>query len=547
MFSEGVRLFHTVRYLRPVQILGRVWFKVYRPRVDLSPSPARRVPAEVRAARLPGQATLLRPWLFRFLNEEHALVAPQDWDDPAIAKLWRYNLHYFDDLKVRAAAQRAEWHQQLLLRWVRENPPARGTGWEPYPTSLRIVNWIKWALAGNSLPAPCLQSLAVQGRWLSRRLEVHLLGNHLLANAKALVFAGAFFYGHEADAWFNRGLAILQRQLAEQILTDGGHFERSPMYHAIVLEDVLDLIQLAAQYPGRLEAAIVEGWRSVARRMLSWLGSMTHPDGEIALFNDAAFDIAPNLAALKAYADGLEVSVPNQEHQAVVCLADSGYVRSHIGQAVLIADVGEIGPDYLPGHAHADSLSFELSLDGCRLLVDGGTSTYATSAERLRQRGTGSHNTVVVDGRDSSEVWDSFRVARRARPLAVHVRQSSNVVELEGGHDGYRRLPGRVTHRRRWRLDDAGLLVQDRLEGEPKTAEAFFNLAPDVAVVRLDPSHLILHGAIPEVRVQIVGGEASVERSEWHCRFGAPQPTARIRVRMVGNQLTTAFVWQRAV
>ena len=137
-----------------------------------------------------------------------------------------------------------------------ENPPGQGNGWEPYPTSLRIVNWIKWALSppeprggfepgglpvragvgvlqgleGHEttprqiLPPDCLHSLAVQARWLRRRLEYHLLGNHLFANAKALVFAGAFFVGPEGAAgamarepaqWLALGQRLLRRELAE--------------------------------------------------------------------------------------------------------------------------------------------------------------------------------------------------------------------------------------------------------------------------------------------------------------------------------------------
>ena len=79
-----------------------------------------------------------------------------------------------------------------------------------------------------------------------------------------------------------------------------------------------------------------------------------------------------------------------------------------------LLDVAPVGPDYLPGHAHADTLSFELSLFGQRVLVNSGTSQYEAGPERSRQRGTAAHNTVIVDGHDSSEVWAGFRVARRA-------------------------------------------------------------------------------------------------------------------------------------
>src|SRR5258708_27434423 len=142
----------------------------------------------------------------------------------------------------------------------------------------------------------------------------------------------------------------------------------------------------------------------------------------------------------------------------------------------MIADVGEIGPDHLPGHAHADTLSFEVSVRGEGVLVNAGTSTYEVSAGRQRQRGTAAHNTVVVDGVDSSEVWSSFRVARRARPLAVSWGRDGAALWLSAGHEGYRRLPGKVIHRRHWRLDPQGLVVEDVLEGQYTSAEARFHV-----------------------------------------------------------------------
>nr|AIA14495.1 Unknown Function [uncultured bacterium] len=172
----------------------------------------------------------LSPTRFRFLNAEREVLTQADWNAAGVDKLWLYNLHYFDDLNAADAGARSAWHRASIEKWIAENPPDTGNGWEPYTLSLRIVNWIKWALAGNALTPTALHSLAVQCRYLSRRLEYHLLGNHLFANAKALVFAGLFFEGPEADAWLRTGLDILRREVPEQVLPDGGHFERSPMY-----------------------------------------------------------------------------------------------------------------------------------------------------------------------------------------------------------------------------------------------------------------------------------------------------------------------------
>ena len=93
------------------------------------------------------------------------------------------------------------------------------------------------------------------------------------------------------------------------------------------------------------------------------------------------------------------------------------------GEAVLLIDVAPIGPDYLPGHAHADTLSYELSLYGKRVLVNSGTSRYGSGPKRDWERSTAAHNTVEVDGQSSSETWSGFRVARRAYPFDVLVEQ----------------------------------------------------------------------------------------------------------------------------
>src|SRR6266516_7225106 len=188
--------YHTLRHLRPSQFVGRAWFALYRPRPDTSPPPRRR---QIKAAVFPlpplREASLVEENVFRFLNVERSLSDSAVWNDPAADRLWLYNLHYFDDLNAAGRGRRRAWHERLVARWITENPPGSGAGWEPYPLSLRFVNWIKWACSGFSLSDAAVHSLAVQARYLRGRLEYHLLGNHLVANAKALVFANLFFNG----------------------------------------------------------------------------------------------------------------------------------------------------------------------------------------------------------------------------------------------------------------------------------------------------------------------------------------------------------------
>ncbi len=458
--------YHTLRHLRPSQVVGWAWFAFHRPRPDTSPAPRRR---QIAAAVFPlpplREGSLVEENVFRFLNITRPLSDAADWNDLGADRLWLYNLHYFDDLNAVGRGRRRAWHERLVARWITENPPGFGAGWEPYPLSLRIVNWIKWACSGFSLSDTAVHSLAVQARYLRRRLEYHLLGNHLLANAKALVFAGLFFDGHESKEWLDIGLEILERELTEQVLEDGGHFERSPMYHSIVLEDVLDLLAMSRVFPSVVPPRTFERWTDVAGRMLTWLAAMCHPDGDIAFFNDSAFGIAvtPSQLGACARALGLQVSAPPDEE--ILRLEPSGYVRIRRDRLQILFDAAPVGPDYIPGHAHADTLSFELSLGTVRVLTNSGVSTYNVGPRRAWQRSTAAHNTVEIDGEDSSEVWSAFRVARRARPFDLAVERSESALRVACSHDGYRRLKGEPVHRRTIEVRERVLRVSDSISG----------------------------------------------------------------------------------
>jgi uncharacterized heparinase superfamily protein len=542
--STLARYFHTIRYLRPIQLAGRAWLRCQRPTADTRDAPAPRPGCRGYRAPIEKAPSLVAPEVFRFLNEERRCSAAADWRPAGVAKLWVYNLHYFDDLNAAGAPSRIVWHRRLLQRWIEDNPPGSGEAWEPYPLSRRITNWIKWAARGNDLPALCLKSLAVQTRWLRGRLEYHLLGNHLLTNAKALVHAGLYFQGPEAERWLARGLHIVEQQLREQVLPDGGHFERSPMYHAAALEDLLDLMNLLRGYGRPLPSglpAVIEGMRG-------WLKAMIHPDGDISFFNDAAFEEAPSCAALEAYASRLGLPEVPGTQQALVVLGSSGYVRALCGPAHLLCDCAAVGADYQPGHAHADSLSFELSLFGRRLLVNSGTSQYGSDRERLRQRGTAAHNTVLVDGLDSSEVWGGFRVARRARARLHAARAIPSGVLIEASHDGYRRLPGHNEHFRQWLLEAGGLRIEDRITGPFQRAEAYFHLHPEIGARRISANEVTLTcpvGGSVELRFE---GAASLEvlPGTWHPRFGVAMPNQFVVARFAGAALTTRMSWTQA-
>lgn len=454
---------------------------------------------------------------FKFLNVVRAIPNATPWDSPELARLWIYNLHYFDHLASRRRAEDVPVGQALIERWARENSPAQGPGWEPYPLSLRIVNWIKWHLVYERLSPATAASLALQVRSLTKQLEFHLLGNHLLANAKALIYAGLFFQGPEAGGWLKRGLSVWQREIKAQVLPDGGHGELSPMYHAIVLEDVLDLLWFA-KLAGRSDLPVQE-WSAIAAKMLRWLQIMTHPDGEIAFFNDAALGIATSFAELRLYAERVGVALPDNLNDGAHHLPDSGYIRLQRGNAVVIFDAARPAQPHLMGHAHADTLSFEFSLNGKRVIVNPGTSQYAGGLQRQKERATASHSTVAIDDRDSSEVWSEFRMGRYAHVRDVAVSGSAPLT-ASAAHDGYARRFSGPVHRRTIALSENRLVVSDALEGGAwQSAVARLVLAPGVRVVGTGASGQLTSGETT-LSWSTEGGLAGSRPAEFHREFG---------------------------
>ena len=546
MTSLG-RYWRTLRHLKLQQFTGRLVFKLWKPRLPTGPVPVpntrpvagKWVPPAQREASLRG------PGQFVFLNEPGDL-ADLGWDGPGPSKLWRYNQHYFDDLNALDAAARRAWHNTLLQSWVADNPATAGSGWEPYPTSLRVVNWVKWWLGGAPTNAAQQASLCTQARWLRRRMEWHLLGNHLFANAKALVFAGLLFEGAEADEWLACGLRVLEREIPEQVLPDGGQFERSPMYHALALEDVLDLLNAFKTFgaPNRHAAKVQAMCLDHAPRMLHWLQCMSHPDGGIAFFNDGAHGIAPSNAELNRYAAALGVSASSRpegkSHKNTQWLAASGYARVERDGLVALLDLAPVGPDYLPGHAHADTLSMEFSLSGQRVLVNGGTSCYGTSARRLAERGTAAHNTVQVADEDSSEVWSGFRVGRRAYPLNVRV----DADQISAEHNGYKWLPGQPVHRRAWSFGGNSLLVEDLVTPNVDNAVARYHLAPGLRLLSAD-LHIwhVLREDEFVAQLQVLQGDAEVTESVHAPRFGQIVETQCLTVRLSASRAAVRWIW----
>jgi uncharacterized heparinase superfamily protein len=406
------------------------------------------------------------------------LDGPARWQHADAPLLWRYHLHYWDwAWGLAAEADRGAARSvfaRLWRSWQEFCGFGRGDAWLPYPSALRAWSWCglyQDLVAGSDIEPEFLREIAAHAGFLRRHLEADVGGNHLIKDLKALAGLGVFL---RDERLLDRSLGRLTAQLAVQILPDGGHYERAPAYHCQVLADLIDLADLVSAAGRTLDPEL----NLAIARMRRWLGDVLSPDGTVPLLNDGYPVPGALLAALR----------PDPAPGArLMTLPDTGLIRAAAGGWHLIEDVGAPCPDELPAHAHADTLGCLLHVDGAPLLVDTGTSTYAAGPVRSYERSTAAHNTAELDGADSTEVWGAFRAGRRARVWAPAARINAGVVIAEAAHDGYRRLPGRPVHHRRWSLSGAGLQVDDEITGGRRHEVAVrWHLAPGAAVQQRD-------------------------------------------------------------
>jgi uncharacterized heparinase superfamily protein len=526
--------FHTLRHLRPRQLLGQVALRVQplweRPeRFGRRPAPSRPpLRWRPRGEFLPpgpqdNTESALLDGRLRFLNETREVGWPPRWDLPEAPRLWHYNLHYGDFLWALSY----EEARLLALDWIEHHPLARGAvGWEPYPVSLRVVNWCAYfhgrhaAATGSDVgfSEALWASIHRQCEWLARHLETHIRANHLLENAIALALCGSAFSGEAGERWKRIGLALLRSELEEQVPPDGCHYEASPMYHLRVLYGLI-----ALHNTGDADlAACVEAPRD---RMASALTCLCHPDRQIALLADSAhgvYNTPDQLRDACGATTRAALEPPSEPHSWA--LPDSGYYGAqHPDGHYVICDAGAIRPDYQPGHAHADLFSFEL---------------------RRHCRSTAAHNTIEIDGCDQSELWSVFRVGRRAAPRDVRFDESHDGFRLRGWHDGYARLKGRPRHHRRFEWHERGALCAvDRIESRVDVSIASrLHLHPDCEISAADDR--VASVAFPGGRfhVAFVGpGRLSIEPSRYCPRFGVEIANRALVFRTTGRDVELGF------
>jgi len=260
---------------------------------------------------------------------------------------------------------------------------------------------------------------------------------------------------------------------------------------------------------------------------LKFLQHLAHPDGNIALLNDSAFGIYNKPEELTSYSNkllGQTVHQTNLVKPGLFALPDAGYYGVHTEDgSYLICDAAPIGPDYIPGHAHSDIFSFELSLRGHRVIVDSGVYDYEISRMRQYCRSTKAHNTVEIAAQDQCEMWSAFRVARRGRPYDVKWLPNKSGFRLSAWHDGYRRLKGSPVHHREFIWNNPGdFTIKDTISAtRTQTVISRLHLHPDCKIDQLKNNTAWITYPAGKFKIAFWGNGRLVIEDSYYCpEFG---------------------------
>lgn len=508
------RLFRTIRHLKPTQIAHQVKYRLFPLSISKVPEPPSGF--EMRTVAFDHTRTYgTNSWagdIFGALNREQDFSSGVDWAYMGHGKLWQYNLQYFSHLPAvsaetrdRELARLTDFHTALESGKV---------ALEPYPVSLRLIHTIRFRNRHGLNDARLDRWIWRQGWYLRNRLEYHLLANHLLENAFALTLTG--WVCRESE-WFETGLKLLVEQLAEQVLSDGAHVERSVMYHHILTYRVLEFLDWSSREADLQDTMVVTCIREISQKMVGWMNTMATPDGSLARWADMAEGIAPDAAFLNAYAASLGLQCPSN-----AVLSGSRYRVYRTERVWCCFNAGAVEPVYQPGHAHADQLSFILFHDGSEVVTDVGISTYEADSTRQQERGSGSHNTIVVAEEDSAEVWGGFRVGRRPKMEIL----SESEMSIHARHDGYRHVGcGWVS--RSMDVQPDRIRFEDRIAEDRPDWEVRLHIHPDRSVELVDGIASI-DGL---VLVDPGEGDISLEPYDWCQGYNKTRSATRIRIR----------------
>jgi hypothetical protein len=413
--------------------------------------------------------------------------------------------------KATANQELADFAAAEIMDWIEANPPYLGINWTSgIELALRAVS----VLTATRMLGPDAFSdrarsairafLAASAEWLQRYPSgFSSANNHLVAEAVGLFVIGAAYADHPRSAqWQARGRAVLEREIGKQIFADGVGAEQSPTYTSFTLELYLVAVRAAEALGKPFSPAVYDRLAKAGEALRHFIdenghalrigdddeGRVVGEDPESELFYAASVlasvaaicdreDIAPPVAPANLRGLLLGRLVAENAPRGVRTLNDGGYTvlrdTVHGKELILAMDHGPLGYLSIAAHGHADALALWMRYGGKPLLADAGTYLYHSGgAWRDAFRGTALHNTMTVEGVDSSRIAGAFNWKTKAVSTLDAVETAVDRFACKASHDGYLERFAVRHHRALKRVSPDRFVVEDRLEGEnPKALD----------------------------------------------------------------------------
>lgn len=429
-------------------------------------------------------------------------------------------------------------HQAWLDDWMGDHPIASDTRylrryWMPHSVSLRILNWTRYVTLfeehlDEEFREKINRFIHKNAQFLADNVEYGVGGNHLIENAAGLVVAGTYF---QEKTWRQLGVRIFEQTAKNQFFEDGGHIERSPMYHLIVCQRFLTAVDLLEQ--------LNEGSRIIRETAADGVRFVEHlqpPDNQIPLLNDSVFDEALPLSSILQYARSIPVLDLVQKragNHLFSSLTDSGYYWLGTDDDRMLVAGHEVAIPHLPGHAHIHPGQVCLWIGNQRVLTDTGVFEYSAGPHRQRARSIQSHNTVQVDEQEPIRMASSFWMWGTVDPR-VSFNEATNHFEIAYSVNTVG-CP-RYHHYRDIRLSQNTWIVTDRIDTDRSPVRSRLHLHPDLSVKTENNQFRILDSSGSQLLSITPTGHdhISVVDALYYPRYG--QEITRDALVMVGSE-----------
>ena len=457
LFKKITNLFFSLKYLKISQIIWRLWLKLDKKivfdKTEASVNKLVLFSPEFIIHRLSNFSLFNQIYDGKELSDENPLKT--------------YHLNYFDYIHNFELQKGTE----LIDKWIKENKDTNHISWDPYPISLRVVNWIKFLSINHINNSEIYNSLYQQAFVLYRRREYHLLANHLFKNIVALLFLGFLFNNSK---WINWALKELKKQLQEQLTIDNYHFEFSPTYHAIFTKDLLDIYNLLKNNGDGDPQKFVKELEIIIPNTLYWCEYFSENEQYLKI-NDVNYEGCPTLVELAEYAKLFGISRDEKKGN------NHHYPILENSNLILMMYCAEHQPSYNPAHSHDDLTSILLWCKKEPILIDTGNYCYDEAKERDYSRSTTAHNCFTVNSENQSEMWKAFRIGRRSKILQKNISEN----EISCSHNGYKRFG--VNYSRTIKKIDSGFEIIDNFESKNnKSYKIYFHFHPETNLAKIE-------------------------------------------------------------